>query len=419
LLATAFLSTAGLWTLARVQPASVVSTPVPVPLLTPFTETSYGRLAADVARIQTRLEGSLFVVNVHDRDAFSDAGGASRLAALRITSNRVLMVQPPHSVFDPGNGLEVLGHDPASGLTLASTETPSAVGSPVPWPGESLGSPRYLLASDLSGGGLTLRPVFAGGFEELTGPLHAILWRPLSRLDLPPGTILFTLDGELFGVAVDDGGRLVVLPGQAVLESAPRLEAAGLGIPGNLGVEVQSLTSSLVTATGSAHGVVVTWLEPGSPVDGMLSPGDVVESWDGQPLGTIRDWTVRIARLRSGEQVRLGVRSRGDARELPLVAAASYGGAQTPPAAGAASPSLGLSMRRLAGTGIAVTQVAAGSAAFRAGLSPGDIVTRVGEHAAPTPQQLSRTVADAARAGVPVILAVTRAGRHFVTTLEQ
>ena len=73
-------------------------------------------------------------------------------------------------------------------------------------------------------------------------------------------------------------------------------------------------------------------------------------------------------------------------------------------------------MRRQEGLGSAVTRVAPDSAADRAGLARGDIVTRVGGVAAPTPPQMTRAFTEA-RAGERVLVAVTRDGRHLVMAL--
>jgi S1-C subfamily serine protease len=237
-------------------------------------------------------------------------------------------------------------------------------------------------------------------------------------MELTSGTILFTLEGELVGIVVDDGGSLVVLPGQAVLDGASKLEAAGLGVAGDLGVQVQRLTPALATATGSSYGVIVAWVEPGSQASNALAPGDVVDTWEDQRLQTLREWEVRVARLRAGDTVRLGVRARGEARQVSLAAVSRAAVASSPSPTPAASIPLGLTMRRLEGMGSAVTRVAPGSAAERAGLARGDVVTRVGDVAAPTPQQLTRAFSEAG-AGERLLVAVTRDGRHLVTALGQ
>ena len=416
LLAIALLSSAALWMLARVQPASVTATAATVPLLSPFAlEGSYARLADDVARVQSRLEGSLVVVDAMAPAASADPSSRSRSAGLRLSDDRILTVRPAGHL-DLDEDVVVIGHDPASGLTLASTTPASPAGSPVPWLGESPRTPRYLVATDVSGPGVTLRPLFVGGFDEDLGALGPGLLRPRARIDIAPGTFLFTLDGELAGVVVDDGGSLVVLSGQAVLDSASRLEARGLGAAGDLGVRVQPLTPALASATGSSYGVVVTRVDAGSQASQALTAGDVIATWDGQQLLTARDWEVRVSRVRAGDPVRLGVRSRGESRETSLVAAARTAAVSTSRPAAGAPAALGLTMRRVADTGTAVTGVTPGSAADRAGLARGDMLTRVGNVTAPTPQQLTRAFSEA-RAGEQVLVAVTRADGHFVTTL--
>jgi len=68
--------------------------------------------------------------------------------------------------------------------------------------------------------------------------------------------------------------------------------------------------------------------------------------------------------------------------------------------------------------GAFITEVVPGSAADRAGPTRGDIVTRVGTVAAPTPEQVADAF-DEAGAGARLLVAVTREGRHLVTTLDR
>jgi putative serine protease PepD len=67
---------------------------------------------------------------------------------------------------------------------------------------------------------------------------------------------------------------------------------------------------------------------------------------------------------------------------------------------------------------VEVVRLEPGSAAERAGLAVGDVITVFGEIVAPTPNQMNRAFA-ALPAGKPVIVGVTRGDVHFVTALER
>jgi len=65
-----------------------------------------------------------------------------------------------------------------------------------------------------------------------------------------------------------------------------------------------------------------------------------------------------------------------------------------------------------------VIRVERGSAADRAGLTVGDVITLVADVSAPTPAQVTRSFTSVPE-GQRVMIAVTRGDAHHVTTLER
>jgi S1-C subfamily serine protease len=104
------------------------------------------------------------------------------------------------------------------------------------------------------------------------------------------------------------------------------------------------------------------------------------------------------------------VRRQDEAFAAPLVAAAK--------SVAPATRVLGLTLRRRAGMGSEVVRVDRASAADRAGVAPGDLVTLAGGVHAPSPAQVARAFASAPD-GQPVMIAITRGDAHFLTTLER
>jgi len=117
---------------------------------------------------------------------------------------------------------------------------------------------------------------------------------------------------------------------------------------------------------------------------------------------------VRVARLSVGDTLSLRVRRRGEIREVALVANA--------PVAQPVSRSLGLALRARTKIGAEVVRIERGSAADRAGLALGDVITLVADVSAPTPAQVMRSYTSMGE-GERVMVAVTRGETHFVTTL--
>jgi S1-C subfamily serine protease len=142
-----------------------------------------------------------------------------------------------------------------------------------------------------------------------------------------------------------------------------------------------------------------------------VTVGDVIETAGGHPLPTLEHWRVRLARLGAGDTLSLGVRAGGKLRDIQMLAPA----AARPPANGTA---LGMRLQRMSRAGSTVLGVDAGSAADRAGLEPGDLITSIGGQSSPTPLDVREAFA-AALAGQPVLVGVTRGATHRVTTLSR
>jgi S1-C subfamily serine protease len=215
-------------------------------------------------------------------------------------------------------------------------------------------------------------------------------------------------------VSAYGSGAAVVVPAPTVLAEAERLLRLPPGVQGTLGVEVQELTPALAAVAGAPAGVVVAWVSPDGAAAGKLAVGDVIETFDGQDVRDRRYWDVRLARLRADQMVTLGVRQRGQVQQVALVAAA-VGPSSPRPSPGRV---LGLILRVRPGLGSEVLRVEPGSAADRAGLLTGDVITLVAEAQSPTPGRI-REAFGALGEGQRVLIALTRSGGHQVTTLAR
>jgi S1-C subfamily serine protease len=262
----------------------------------------------------------------------------------------------------------------------------------------------------MSGSGVAFRPAFVASLEPTATPLWSEpLWALPPSSGLPAGTFLFTSDAELVGLVIEYGGRRMVVPGETLVAAATRLRQQSAAARGSIGVEVQTLTGALGAATGARRGVIVSWVDPDGPAAKHLRVGDVIEVVDGVPV-TREAWDVRVARLAEGETLTAQVRRRDDTFTAPLVAAAV-------PATPAALP-LGLTLRGRPGIGAEVVRVNRASAAERAGLAAGDLITLAGDVHAPSPAQVTRAFASTPD-GQALLVAITRGDIHFLTTLER
>jgi S1-C subfamily serine protease len=271
--------------------------------------------------------------------------------------------------------------------------------------------PRFLIAADVSRDGTSLRPVFIGSLDSIVSPLwDGPIWAVPDHTDLHHGAFLFTVEGEFAGLASARDGRLTIVPAAVVNATATRVMQQGGRPPGWIGVEVQAITSQLAAAIGGSTGAVVAWVDPQGPAAGLLAPTDVIEQIESTPLLTIEYWERRLGGLAAGDTLVLTVRRGANRREVRLIAG-------RPPDPPARWP-LGLALRSVAGRGAEVLRVDPESAASRAGLQAGDVITIAGGVEAPTAAQVTRLFAESPDTA-PVLIVVARGDAHHVTVLEK
>ena len=402
---TVLVAIVALWVLARIRFPGQAATPTPVPpLLTQFVDrTGFEDLAVEVAGLESRLAPSLVALEF----------GQDVLAALRIHDDVVVALLTTGGVAgaqSPANPT-VLARDPASGLAVIRVPTAPASALPL-WSPQGMQSPRYLLVSDVSRQGASLRPVFVGSLYPAASLTWAEpIWAAPAQTDLATSAFVFTIDGTLAGLAVEHEGRPAILPAEAVIRLAERLLREGSPVGGWLGVEVQALTAPIASVAGASAGVVVTWVDPLGPAVEKLAVMDVIEAIGDEDLASLEHWEARLARLGAGDSPVLRVRRRGELQEIELTAA------DAPPAPSEADP-LGLTMRAVPLVGVEIVRVDPGSAAARAGLEAGDMVTLIGEVERPTPAQVISAF-QVAPDDHPLLVGVTRGDSHRVLALEK
>lgn len=413
LLGIVLVSLVMLWVLARLRfPEGASATnPVP-PLLTQLAPRStFEDLAFSVSQLGPRLSSSLSVIDVSGPDSTGAESTPRAVAAFRIRQGLAVAALPEgvaESALAPAPGTEVVASDPVTALAVVRLQSEAGT-APDLWTPRIPQQPRYLIATDVSRQGVSLRPAFVGALQPVPSPTWSgtILALP-SSTQLPPGAFVFTIDGAWAGLVAEHDGRPAIVPGELVIQMAEWLLSRDKGAAGWLGISVQPLTPAIRTATGAGAGVILTWVDQQGPAAGRLEVTDVIEAVDGDPLTTGEEWRVRAARLRAGDSMTLRVRRRHQVIDVQLAAG---------PAAASETP-LGLTMRAVPRVGIEVLRVQPGSAAARAGFETGDLLTVFGELEAPTPAQASRAFT-AAPSGRPLLAAVTRGGTHHVFTLQK
>jgi hypothetical protein len=412
LLIAGVMSVAALWLLARIRFPERPVSPNPVPsVLSQLTSgANHDDLAGEIARLHARLQPSLVALSAPSA-VVAVRPTSLRTVAIRLRDDVAVTWVPPGSPSERWDGPTLLARDAASGVAVVRLPSSVSTVPLVPWTPGQPQQPRYLAASDVSPAGATLRPVFVGSLDPFDSPLwREPLWAVPRRTELAPGSFLFDNGAELAGLVISYGGGLAIVPGGTVLTEAERLLTAPPGPAGAIGIDVQDLTAPVASVTGAHAGVVVTWVDADGASREQLMAGDVIEAVDGRAVASRQHWDVRAARLSAGELLDLRVRRHGELRQVAVVA--------TAPAAPSAGRSLGLTLRARTPVGAEVVRIDPGTAAERAGLHPGDVITLVANVRAPRPSHVIRSFASMAQ-GERVIVAVTRGDAHFVTTLER
>ncbi len=412
---TVLVSIVTLWVLARIRFPERPATPNPVaPLLTQLAaRPAFEDLALAVAELESRLVPSLLAL---DLEQPPPSGGQPAVAedvipALRIRDDVVVtLLTATRAASEPRPAdIAVLARDPASGLAVIRVPTMPAPVLTV-WSPQRIQYPRYLIASDVSRQGTSLRPVFVSALYPAASPTWSgSIWAVPADTDLATGAFVFTTSGALAGLVIGHEGRQAILPAEALMSAADRLLREGSRDGGWLGVDVQALTPAVASVAGASGGVVVAWVDPRGAAADKLVVTDVIERIGDEVVATIEHWEARLARLGAGDSLVLGVRRRGEAREIQLTA----GGA--PPTESAAHL-LGLTMRAVPRIGVEIVRVDPGSAAARAGIEAGDVMTLIGEIERPTPAQVTRAFL-ATPEDRPLLVAVSRGDRHRVLAL--
>lgn len=403
LLIAAGLALVVLWQLARIRYTDGTPVPSPVPLLGQLAPPlTFVDLAAEVGLLNARIEPAIVMVPTS-----SGAGETAIHPAIRIDREQAVAWLPATATVTLPDA-RVVARDGASGLTILRLPGAGNIAEPASSVIVNPDQPRYLAATMVWRQRLSLRPTFVAGLEPVSDPAWTgPVLRVPPDLQLSAGAFVFTMRGDLAGLVAPVGNELTIVPSAVVRTDVARLRDASAAGGGELGLEVQPLTPALATAAGASAGVIVTRVDPQGPA-AALRVGDVIEAVGGDRLDSGREWDVYAARIGAGMSISLQVNRRGTVSTETVTAA-------SPPTA-PPTDALGLTMQLARGAGIRLVRVDRRSAADRAGLAAGDVITMADSITSPTPAQLRRAFA-ALQPGGSLMVAVTREPGHHIVAL--
>ena len=265
---------------------------------------------------------------------------------------------------------------------------------------------------------------------------------PFIQTDVPinrgnSGGPLFDLAGKVVGINSQifstSGGAMGLsfsIPINLAMDAAHQLKTKGYVNRGMIGVSIQNVTEGIAKSKGmaDAQGAMIAQMQPDGPAaKAGLKVGDVITSFDGKKIYESAQLPPVVAMTAPGTEASVGIVRDGKPMTVKVKIGEMPRNGLSPglignaPAATSGSKLLGLTVQditpqirqQLGGYtgkgGIVVTDVE--GAAAQAGLSPGDVILRVGNKPVNSVAEFRRETANV-KAGSTVLLLVSRQGQN-------
>lgn len=338
---------------------------------------------------------------------------------------------------------EVIGTDPLTDiavLKIDAGETLQAVelgDSEVMRVGEdvvAIGNPFGLNST------VTTGIVSAKGRNISQGPYAEFIQTDAAINKGNSGGPLFNMEGEVIGVnsaIYSPSGGSVGL-GFAVTSNIVEHITADLRDDGQvsrgwLGVSIQNVSPELAAAMGidTSTGALVSDVVSDSPADGVLQQGDVILTFNGEPVDSSSDLPLLVGTTKVGADSVLTVLRDGKQQQLELtIGQYQTASAETDPAveSDVSGTSLGVSVAPLTETaraemgvgenvdGVVVTDLKPDSPAAKAGLQRGDVIVKLGSQDTVTPDALKAAL-DSEKTD-PALVLINRGGNQIFVAVE-
>lgn len=294
------------------------------------------------------------------------------------------------------------------------------------------------------GGTVTKGIVSARGRDIHSGPYDDYFQLDAAINRGNSGGPTFDLSGRVIGINTaiysPNGGSVGIgfaIPSNLAKEVVAQLKENGKVERGWLGVKIQEVTPEIADSVGlpNAKGALVAEVTAESPAARAgLHQGDVILSYDGQSVDTLRDLTRRVAETKAGGTVDLKIVRQGREKTVTVhidrladtqVASADEGkgdhSASAEAVRGLKLATLDAATRKRLGVDEAIKGVVVTGLAPRTEtpIRTGDIIVRVGDEAVKTPADVSRKVAEAEKAGQKAVLVlINRQGNETFVALK-
>jgi serine protease Do len=259
------------------------------------------------------------------------------------------------------------------------------------------------------------------------------------------GGALVNTAGELIGInsqilSTSGGGSIGIgfaIPSNMARQVSEQLIKAGSVRRGKLGVSIQPLTPDISSSLGmkDTRGVIVNFVEPGSPADRAgIQQGDVITQLNGAPVESGNTFRNSIAGMVPGSEVTITIVRGGQQQQLKakLAELGAAGGGSQEQGGGGEPPEpsgrFGMSINPLTpdiarqlgirpgSAGVVVTDVDPAGAAAEAGIEPGDLILQVNRQPVRSVDDLRNALTRSTNA--PALLLMQRQQNQFFVTIR-
>ncbi len=278
------------------------------------------------------------------------------------------------------------------------------------------------------GGSVTLGIVSARGRDINAGRYDDFIQTDAAINRGNSGGPLFDMYGKVIGINTaiisPSGGSIGIgfaIPSQLAVNVIDQLREFGETRRGWLGVRIQPVTDDIAESLGMdrATGALVAGVIEGGPVDdGSILPGDVILSFDGKPVRTMRDLPRVVAESPVGKEVDVLIVRRGEEQTVRVTLGRledserqAEAGVEmdedeaAPDADVETAEILGMTLAALDEetrasfsigediTGVVVMEVAEGSQAAERNIVAGEVITEIAQEAVATPADVQERIA--------------------------